>query len=176
MARKGKAGPTILLVLAHVLIGPFCVGIMFVAIHTALSGELELLKPIAGRTCGPACLLTKYIKLTPIFYVPGFLPALTTGLLTASQVLIKGRCTWLWAAICGAAASALLVGVPSLLFVKGAAQSWQIGYPATIAAMLAFQAVLGFFGTIPVWLATGRLRRRLAEARLAAAPRPAPAA
>jgi hypothetical protein len=170
------SGVRTLLVIAHVLVGPFCAGLVFIALHFGFSDGSMLLRPGSGGESPPINLLVDYIKLTPIFYAPGFLPALTTGFLTGSRVQMTGRCNWLRAATYGAAASVILVGAPSLIFVSGAATSWQIGYPATIVAMLAFQAVLGFVGTIPVWLMTGGLRRRLAAARASDAAMPAAAA
>jgi hypothetical protein len=165
MPQRGTVGICIVLVLAHVLMGPFCAGLVFVALHSALTDGPLMLRPAAGGAHTPFSLLMEYVRITPIFYVPGFLPALVTGLLTASQVWIKGRCSWLRAAMYGAVASIVLVGVPPLFFLDGTARSWQIGYPVTIVAMLTLQAVLGFVGTIPVWLVTGFLRRRLAQAR-----------
>jgi hypothetical protein len=170
MAQTRTAGVRALLALAHVLIGPFCAGLVFVASHFGLTGGPLILRPNAEGVHGLSSLLAEYIGLTPIFYAPGFLPALTTGLLTASRVWKTGRCTWLWAATCGAVTSAIFVGAPSLVFVREAARSLQIGYVSAVVVMLGFQAALGFIGTIPVWLATGVLRNRLAAARPAAGP------
>jgi hypothetical protein len=175
MAQTRTIGVRSLLAIAHVLIGPFCAGLVFIAFHVAfVSGQMPVRRGDIGLYT-PIRLLVDYIKLTPIFYAPGFLPALTTALLTASQVRVAGSCTWLRAATYGAVASVFFVGLPSLVFLRDAARSWEVGYPATVVAMLGFQAMLGFVGTIPAWFATGRLRRRLAEARSPKATTPASA-
>jgi hypothetical protein len=163
-------------VFAHILIGPFCVGLIFIALHIVFTDRPVLSGSAASGAYNPVRLLVDYIRLSPVFYAPGFLPALITGLLTVSRVWKTGSCSWPRAALYGAATSLVLVGAPSLFFLDGAARSLQIGYPAIVIAMLAFQTVLGFLGTIPVWLATGGLRHRLAKARMEAAAKPAPAA
>jgi hypothetical protein len=175
MAQTRTVGIRSLLALAHLLLGPPCAGLVFISLHMA-AGAQQILRSDVGGLLGPFALLVEYIQLTPIFYGPGFLPALTTGLLTASRVWRIGSCSWLWASTCGALASVALVGLPSLFLLPGATQSWKIGYPAATVLMLGFQAVLGFVGTIPVWIATSFLRRKLAARRMSGVLTPAVAA
>jgi hypothetical protein len=161
------------LALAHLLLGPPCAGLLFVAAlwMSGAGGQSSL--DLVGVILNAPRLLVSYVPITPAFYIPGALPALTTGMLTALRVWKTGRCSWVWASTCGAVASVMLVGLPSLLFIDGITKSWRIGYPAAFLLMLAFQATLGFVGTIPVWIATGFLRRRLAAERPAAIVTPA---
>jgi hypothetical protein len=153
---------TIRLVLAHVLIGPFLVGLMFCAGQWLLDPDFTLLDDRGSMLPPPLDFAVAYLKLSPIFYAPGLAPAIATGLLTAARVRSAGRCGLRWAATYGALTSAILVGMPSLVFTSALVSSH--GWPTlpTAAGLVALQGTFGFLGTIPVWFATEGLRRKIA--------------
>jgi hypothetical protein len=153
---------TIRLVFAHVLIGPFLVGVMFIAGRFVLYGELSLPTEREWPLPPPLAMTAAFLKLSPIFYVPGATPAVATALLTARRVRSSGTCGLWRAAVYGAVTSAVFVGVPSLVFTSSLVTTYDWAVLPTAAGLIALQGAFGFVGTIPVWFATRGLRERIA--------------
>jgi hypothetical protein len=153
----------VLLVVAYVLLGPFFASLFLMGAY-AISQGMPF--PTSGQITTIAGSLPRlaktYLAMSFLFYVPGLLPALATGLWTGSRLRKTGRCPWWLSAAFGALTSAGFIGLPLLLLAADYAKGTGFGAVTVGVMMVAFQAVTGFLGTIPVWFVTAPIRRRIA--------------
>jgi hypothetical protein len=142
------------LALSHVLLGPPFAGMAFLGVRWIEDGRI-----LSSASFAREGFIVAFLKLTPLFYVPGALPALLTAVLTARRIKVAGDCSLMRSAAYGALTSAAAIGLPSLYFAPALMEGYRVSLIVAATGLVGLQALLGFIGTIPVWLLTGSLRK-----------------
>ncbi len=94
-----------------------------------------------------------------VFYVLGLLPAFSTGLLTEWRIRRNGSCVMFRSAMYGSLTSVVILATFSLFVLEGV-RSFSFG---SVMQIVFYKALLGFFGTLPVWWLTRGLQRRISN-------------